>query len=62
LIAFSDELQISRADPDIRQCLAHALSAPKGLQGEIIQGGFELVDIQASDENKFAGAIGRKPL
>jgi len=42
--------------------LAHALSAPKGLQGEIIQGGFELVDIQASDENKFAGAIGRKPL
>ena len=40
----------------------HAFTALKELKAEIIQGGFELIDIQANDENEFAGAVARKPL
>lgn len=39
----------------------HAFTAHKELKAEIIQGGFELIDIQANDENEFAGVIARKP-
>ncbi len=39
----------------------HAFSTIEELKMEIVQGGFELVDIQAGAENEFAGAIARKP-
>jgi len=39
----------------------HAFATREEIEREMIQGGFELVDIQASAENKFAGAVARKP-
>ena len=39
----------------------HAFTSLADLQAEIVQGGFEVIDIQANDENEFAGAVARKP-
>ncbi|MBN2398999.1 MAG: class I SAM-dependent methyltransferase [Candidatus Aminicenantes bacterium] len=38
----------------------HAFTALEQLKGELHQGGFELVNIQANDESEFAGAIAKK--
>ncbi|MCJ7483236.1 MAG: class I SAM-dependent methyltransferase [Thermodesulfovibrionales bacterium] len=40
----------------------HAFTAVEDIKGEIAQGGFELIDIQANDDHPFAGAIARKPI
>jgi len=37
------------------------LTAPEELKKEIINGGFELIDIQVIAGKEFAGAIARKP-
>jgi SAM-dependent methyltransferase len=39
----------------------HAFLRIEDFKSEIIQGGFVLLDIQASDESEFAGAVVRKP-
>jgi len=40
----------------------HTFTAVEELKREIMEGGFSLLDIQASDESEFADAIARKPV
>ena len=40
----------------------HAFTTIEELQAEIIEAGFEIIDIQLNDEYEFAGAITKKPL
>lgn len=39
----------------------HTFTRIEDLKAEIVRGGFELIDIQTSDESEFAGAVARKP-
>jgi SAM-dependent methyltransferase len=40
----------------------HTFTDLDELKGEIAEGGFEMLDIQAADESEFAGAVARKPV